>query len=176
MKNVMLDLETMGTSTDAAIIAIGACEFDIKTQEVGEKFYHVVDLQSSVDAGLTLDASTVIWWMKQSDQARKEFQCEGINLSRALVEFTHWIGEGAKDVKIWGNGAAFDNAILSTAYRKCKLIQPWSFWNDRCYRTQKADYPDVKMQRKGDHHNALDDAISQAEHLIAIAESRHWVA
>lgn len=171
MNNIMLDLETMGISSDAAIIAIGACRFDIEKKEVsGNTFFTVVDLQSSVDLGMTLDASTVMWWMNQSDDARKVFKRKGISLPSALVAFQQWVDEESlhPDVTMWGNGAAFDNVILANAYKKAGIIQPWHFWNDRCYRTKKADRPDVQMVRIGTHHNALDDAISQAQHLIDI--------
>jgi exodeoxyribonuclease VIII len=47
-------------------------------------------------------------------------------------------------------------------------MQPWRHWNDRCYRTVKSLYPDVKLERVGTHHNAVDDAESQARHLIAM--------
>ena len=75
-----------------------------------------------------------------------------------------------KAVRLWGNGASFDNAILSTAYELCELetVQPWRFYNDRCYRTVKSLYPEVAMVRTGTYHNALDDAESQALHLLAM--------
>lgn len=49
MRRIMLYLETMDTAPTAAIIAIGAVEFDEHT--LGREFYRVVDLQSSMDAG-----------------------------------------------------------------------------------------------------------------------------
>lgn len=51
--------------------------------------------------------------------------------------------------------------------RAAGLEQPWAFWNDRCYRTLKAR-SELKIARTGTHHNALDDAKSQALHLITI--------
>lgn len=51
MQDVMLDLETMGTDANAAIIAIGAVEFDIQNGEIGERFYAVIDLESAVAGG-----------------------------------------------------------------------------------------------------------------------------
>ena len=163
MNRVMLDLETMGNGINAAIIAIGAVHFD--AGKILDEFYTVVDLKSAVDAGLEIDASTVIWWMKQSDDARRQFERDGVPLVKALEQFAEWIG---KDAEVWGNGVAFDNAILSNAYRKCGMKQPWTFWNDRCYRTVKSMYPDVKMERQGVYHKAVDDAKSQAEHLMRI--------
>lgn len=158
----MLDLETMGNGSKAAIIAIGAVRFD---KEVTDRFYQVVDLQSSVDAGLEMDASTVLWWMKQGDEARSHFSRSGVSLRQALVDFSKWIGD---DAEVWGNGASFDNTILSNAYRLAGITQPWKFWNDRCYRTLKSLYRDIKMERTGTYHCAVDDAESQALHLMRI--------
>ena len=57
MNDIMLDLETMGTGTDAAIIAIGAVRFDAK---VTDRVHRIVALQSSVDAGLRMDPRIVL--------------------------------------------------------------------------------------------------------------------
>ncbi len=164
---VMLDLETMGNGSRAAIIAIGAVAFD--HTGVKDRFYRQVNLQSSMAAGMECDASTVMWWMQQSEQARAAFKDDekAKPLAEALIDFMGFCI--ANDVAgMWGNGAAFDNAILSSAYRLCGVEQPWKFWNDKCYRTIKGLYPDIRIVRKGTHHNALDDALSQAEHLIAM--------
>lgn len=170
MQDVMLDLETMGNGPQAAIIAIGAAEFDIPTQQVGDRFYMAVDLESAVALGGVMDASTVLWWLKQSAAARAAFDRRGDHLAVALQQFAGWMENRAPrdDVRVWGNGAAFDNVILASAYRRNGTPQPWQFRNDRCYRTVKAQHPTVKMQRNGTHHNAVDDAESQARHLIAM--------
>lgn len=170
MHDVMVDLETMGTSSDAAIIAIGAIEFDAVLGHLGERFYQVVDLQSSVDLGGVIEPSTVMWWLGQSDEARAAVRTGGAHIAVALMSFTNWLSERAPcaEVRIWGNGANFDNVVLANAYRRAQHQLPWRFWNDRCYRTMKALRPDIKLERSGTHHNALDDAISQAQHLLAI--------
>lgn len=164
MKNsIMLDLGTMGNGSNSAIVSIGACRFSM--EGIHEEFYQVVNLQSCVDLGLVIDPSTVLWWNKQNEWARNVFSEKGDSLAESLVMFSKWIG---KDAIVWGNGANFDNVILSNAYRTANLTQPWKFWNDRCYRTVKNLFPAIKMDRKGTHHNALDDAKNQAEHLIKI--------
>ena len=177
MQDVMLDLETMGTGPQAAIVAIGAVEFDAQSQLIGEEFYVVVDLESSVAHGGVIDASTVLWWLKQSDAARAAFDRSGTSLTAALIQFSSWMTARAprENVRVWGNGAAFDNVILASAYRQANITQPWLFWNDRCYRTVKALSPAVTMQRNGTHHNALDDAESQARHLIDMLANRSTV-
>ena len=171
MHEVMLDLETMGNGPESAIVAIGAVEFDTQTRALGRQFYAVVDLDSAVKSGGKMDASTVLWWLKQSDDARKLFAEKGKAFNEALTDFATWLNQcgAVDDLKIWGNGAGFDNVILSSAYRRAGIQLPWQYRNDRCYRTLKGLYKEIKMgPRCGVHHNALDDSISQALHLLEI--------
>ena len=54
------------------------------------------------------------------------------------------------------------------AYR----IKPaWPYRNNRCYRTLKGLLPAIELERSGTHHNALDDAITQARHLQKIVRT-----
>ena len=164
--HIMIDLETMGTRPDAPIVAIGAVAFD--ANGITREFYANVDLGSAVNSGAKIDANTVMWWMQQDDDARaalvgKEDQ---YSLVGALVEFSKWMY--LRDAGVWGNGATFDNVILREAYLRAAVPCPWPFWDDKCYRTVKGIYPDVPLDRSGTHHNALHDARTQAEHLIAI--------
>lgn len=177
MKDLMLDLETMDTGPNAAIIAIGAVGFDLDEGKIGTKFYQVVDLASAVKGGGVIDPSTVLWWMQQSDEARRQFTRGGVPLEEAPTSFSEWIKHALQpDVRVWGNGAAFDNVILRSAYERAGMTAPWSHWADRCYRTVKSQYPGVKIERVGTYHNAVDDAESQARHLIAMLNMWHDAA
>lgn len=159
--HVMVDLETADNVPTSAIVSIGAVIFAGKLPR--DTFYVAVDLQSSLTAGLTISADTMEWWGKQSPEARAVFDDPArVTLREALARFASFM---PKDAKVWGNGASFDNAILATAYRLCGLPLPWEFWDDRCYRTVAAHLP--RRVQQGTHHNALDDAISQADHLTA---------
>lgn len=172
---IMLDLETLSTRPGGVIISIGATKFD-ENGPYGEPFYMRINPKSSMDAGFLIEADTILWWMRQSDEARAEFQKESHHVFEVMSKFSVWcdspyvkcVGHIANpNIELWGNGANFDNAILKAAYDKLGLNAPWEFYNDRCYRTMKAMYPHIKMpKRVGTHHNALDDAISQVNHLI----------
>ena len=166
--NVMVDLETVDNSPTSGIISIGAVMFDGEKITPNKSFYRAVDMHSSIDYGLTCSKDTMEWWSKQSKEANSVFSdpCK-MQLKEALQLFAKYLPE---DCKLWGNGAAFDNAILSNAYKAVGIEQPWKFWNDRCYRTLSS-LSNIKRVQRGTHHNALDDAKSQAEHLILINKS-----
>lgn len=174
MSDVMIDLETMGKNTNAPITQIGAVEFSRDHGAILRRLHLFVDLQSSVDCGATMDASTVLWWLEQSDAARAGFKVPNTTLPDALLQLSAWMAScgDIADRNVWGNGATFDNVILQSAYVQCDLPVPWEFWGDRCYRTLRAENPDVPFERIGVHHNAVDDAESQARHVIAIDAAR----
>lgn len=166
LNNVMVDLETMGTRPGSVIVSIGAIEFDPNSARLGRTFYQTCSLKSAVLNGLFMDPDTVQWWLQQSDEARKEmFEAKG-DLKGTLVAFKHWLGHG--EVRMWGCGSDFDNTLLAEAYHRVGESVPWKFWNNRCYRTMKSLFPNVRLEREGTHHNALDDAIHQAKHLQLI--------
>lgn len=166
MTHVMLDLETFGTGNDAVIIAIGAAKFDPNTlTRVDDSFYVTIDPESCTNYGLKMDASTVLWWMSDElRQACKDWlESKRVDLPTALEAFAMWFGN--ESLPLWGNGATFDNVILRSAYKATGLEAPWKFYHDRCYRTMKNAAPGVEIKRVGQHHNAVDDAITQAQHL-----------
>lgn len=162
--HIMLDLECMGNGNNAAIVSIGACAFN--SSDIVGKFYQKVKLESSVKAGMHIDASTILWWLEQEEAARKEIydKVDQENLDTALHNFSSWyFAVGGKEV--WGNGATYDNVVLRNAYKFCNIKCPWHYRDDRCFRTIKAMYPVQNLKLNGVAHNALDDAIWQAEYL-----------
>ncbi|MBK1884634.1 3'-5' exoribonuclease [Luteolibacter pohnpeiensis] len=162
---VMVDIETMGNTPGSIILTLGAVKFD--SSGITDTFYRRIDPESCERFGLKPDVSTILWWFKQPDEARLEITYPGVELSQALTEFGEWLGDPM--VEIWGNGASFDNTVLAAAYRACEIPLPWRYSRDRCYRTMKAMHPEVAVpDRVGTHHNALDDAMNQALHLIEI--------
>lgn len=169
--HVMLDLETMGTDPYAPVIAIGACRFTAGANplHIDDTFYQAISLESCMALGLRPSASTIIWWAGQSKEAQAVLTDPGaIDLPLALDAFTDWYN--SRPDELWGNSARFDLGLLEAAYKACGKTVPWRHWHERCYRTIKnlLKAEEIKLVRVGTHHNALDDAISQAMHLRAI--------
>ena len=170
MKAVMLDLETMGTRPYSAIIAIGAVVFDIEKRTIEKDFYTTVNLEDCLQHGLKVSGGTVNWWMSQSEEAREALTSSmALPLEVALQEFAMMF-EFYPDMEVWGNGSDFDNVLLSCAYEVAGVPIAWNPFKNRCYRTIKnlPQHRNTKIVRVGTHHNALDDARSQALHLIQL--------
>ncbi|EPF4995339.1 TPA: 3'-5' exoribonuclease, partial [Klebsiella pneumoniae] len=177
--HIMVDLETMGKKHNAPIVAIGAVVFDPATGSIGESFYKVVCLESSVNWGAVIDPSTVIWWLKQSSEARSAIvNDDAIPLQDALLQFREFVSDnvagGSKKAQVWSNGASFDNSILRSSYDCIAEDYPWEYWNDRDVRTmvelgQAISFdPKTTIPFEGSRHNALADAIHQAHYVSAI--------
>lgn len=152
--NVMIDLETFGTGPNAAIVALGAVTED------GRTFY------TSIYPEGDFDADTVLWWLQQSEDARRPISTPSSMLESVLRDFAEWLPSKAK---VWGNGSDFDNVILDSAYKRKGLPLPWKYYDNRCYRTLKKMFPHIKPPSENKcKHSALSDAIYQMNHLKEI--------
>lgn len=179
MTHIMIDLEALDSKRTAVVVALGAVKFDLKTGALGETFYYEVGkqgMQDQINIGRTTSISTLIWWMQQSDEARKVFgpSLHKVSTTELLSNFSTYCGI---DAKVWGNGVDYDNVVIRDLYETTYadygddfgLKCPFTYKNNRCYRTFKAMFGHkARLERTGTHHNALDDAITQAEHLIAM--------
>ena len=172
MTDLMCDLESMGQTSGSAIVGIGACFFDTGTGQIGKTFYRAVNLATAMRVGLTVDASTVMWWLGQSEAARNAIRFSAYPIEQALTDFSEFVHETAgTQARIWAKGPSFDAGLLSAAYRACALKQPWQYFHERCVRTLISRNPSVpEPERVGEAHNALDDATHQSQWLINIAE------
>lgn len=160
--HVMIDLETFGTSNQAYIASIGAVCYT-EDRSVWKAFYKTIDPNSPGNGELT--ARTVDWWLSQDESSRAALRVGQVPLRAALLEFSAFVPEEAL---VWGNGATFDNVILRNAYERNGYETPWKFWQDRCYRTLLSLFPKQDVVRVGTYHNALDDAITQANHHLKL--------
>lgn len=166
MKHVMLDLETMSTRPNAAIVQIGAVGFGLPNG-IGSSFSRAVSLQSCIDVGLAVDGSTIEWWLQQGDEARDAITRDQVSLTKALEEFGEWF-RGHKAKFVWANSPAFDCVILRSAYLAATGGRaPFHYRQERCCRTVWAvaaglgvEIPETK--REGAAHDAAADALYQA--------------
>lgn len=177
--HLMLDLETMGNKALAPIVSIGAVFFDPATGETGGEFYQVVSLESSMYFGARPDAGTILWWLKQSPEARSAILVDdAVGLVEALENFDGFVADnaanGSASVQLWGNGSSFDCTILESAFELADTPFPIKHWNFRDVRTVVELGKAVGLNARyeipfeGDQHNALDDARHQVKYVSAI--------
>jgi len=169
MQNIMIDIETLGTSSNSVILSIGAVEFD--NENLGAEFEVYIDPESCTDHGLIIDARTVMWWLGQSDAARSELlKRKGVPLDEAILQLHQafdWKGK-----QVWCNGADFDFPIIASACKAVGILEPWQYWSKMDYRTlknllPKKTYGELKVDATV-KHSALADAKAQALTTINI--------
>ena len=175
--NVVLDLETLSTSQDAAIIQIGAVvpHFDMQhilgwpfefeaTIRYEECLHHVREKTVSQEN------ETMLWWEKQP--TRLEVFSGQLDYAEALEQFADWIASFKKPVAIWGNGVGFDNPVLRHSLDAFGFHNVFDFRNDRCFRTVKALFPVDHTALPGEvKHTALGDARYEARILDNIVRN-----
>lgn len=173
---LMIDLETMSNTPDSAIVALGAVPFNSNAIYPSNIFYATVNLEDSIKYG-RVNASTILWWLQQNQEARHEITHPKYqSLKHMLSDFSLFYRRVEEEMKtkikgVWGNGAEFDNVILTGAFNSVGYQTPWKYYENRCYRTLKAHYPQIPLIRYFDQfvgHRADHDAINQAHHCMRI--------
>jgi hypothetical protein len=178
-KEVMIDLETMGTSPLAPILQLSAVVWNPKEGTIEGTFNAFVSLQDELSLGFKPEANTILWWLSQEVAARHalaEGQRKAIPTKDALQQFRDWyVKENLGDLKVWANGPSFDLTILELHFHKFKQLTPWKFWNQRCYRTlmEERDFNPKEVPFKGVKHNGLHDCYHQIK-CVQKAKGLPW--
>ena len=189
----MVDIETLSTAVNAAVLSIGAVEFDPMSCKIEREFYHELDLSDQTNRHI--DASTVQWWIKQclvnTDNieflAKPNAHKEHVMFS--LVRLGSFIvgndnnyaerAEGYEKIALWACDPDFDIAILADLYKEHNLPIPWKFSEPKSVRTVRMltqiagmEIPEIEAD-----HNALNDCIRQAKEVsYFIANLQHYGA
>ena len=175
MNDIMLDIETLSTNSNAVILSIGAVQFDLKSGEVGKSFHVKLHTEEQVKNGGVVSPSTAKWWSEQTQEAQDMvFSGERLKMLDALKQFNNWISDNFKDTddtRMWGNGATFDNVIVRNLYSRCNLPFVLPYWCDTDVRTltQLEDYDKVK-ELTGPFIGVKHDAIDDCKHQIRMCK------
>jgi len=168
MKEIMVDIETLGTDSNSVIVSISAVAFDIANGKVGETFEVGIDILEQALHGGMVDNGTIAWWSTQSKEAKKTLtKISSQPVEQALSGFNKWLVDTVsvdlKDVKLWGNGSGFDNVIIRNLYRRSNIDFVLPYWCDNDVRTlvtlANIDTRDYTFE--GVKHNGIDDCKHQ---------------
>lgn len=168
MKDLMIDVETLGTRPGSVVLSIGAVMFG--PEGLGNEFYVELRYDDLLAHGFKQDADTLKWWFNQPNKPPINGEmrvCEG------LLRFSEFC-KAQKFERVWAKSPQFDVVMLEEMYRTLYLgvDVPWTYKQPRDVRTALDMLRPIGKQTldelwKGKiEHNALDDAKLQAQHLI----------
>lgn len=181
--DVMVDIETLGKGSDAAIFQIAAVAFDIETGKHKSKFNKIANIEE--ETHLRVDGSTLKWWLNTDKELLTNLLNKGKgSCEDLLTDFYHWLkaqSNDQKDIHLWGNGIMFDNKMIQHQLEEAYLDYPIYYKNDRDVRTivdlagKKLGISEKELKdRFNDEslvkHDAYDDVTYQINLVVSCYE------
>lgn len=181
MKSLMIDIETMDTGPNAAVISIGIAAFDQDRGIIASEGWaiHPADWHGEVNA------QTVVWWSKQNECAR-DYSFNGktsaLQAALGLKTFVTTYGSTDPECEVWANDPDFDVVILRSWWKRVAEKNhtsalgtfPFHYRSPRSCRTMYAEarrlgiFYDAAYANASVAHNPIDDACNQARAVIQI--------
>lgn len=188
---LMIDLETLGTTAGSPVVTIGAVLFDPYSCDSGEALMKRsllirVDISDAIKYSQGVEGGTVRWWFEQKDEAIKALVGDdAVPMQEALTklwrfchergafvdtEFFHGLSALPRTNRYWAKDPDFDMQLMRYYYEHSDLEgrMPWKFWECRSVRTvQDLAWPNGSIDRPdfevpGVAHDARWDAVTQA--------------
>ena len=170
----MVDIETLSTNSNGVIVSISAVQFCLETGELGEEFEIGLTINDQIASGAVIDGDTVMWWLSQDKEAQAKLTTiEKIGAANALMALNKWIysmypsWDEQRNVRLWGNGATFDNVMIRNLYDRLGLKFAIPYWGDNDVRTavtlKGIDTRDYKFM--GVKHYGIDDCKHQINYI-----------
>lgn len=174
--NISFDLETLGKTSKAPIVQIGAVMFE-NDGKIIDTFSRTIEIEDLDKYDLEPDYSTILWWLNQDKEAINQVfgsYCIKTDLKTALNDFSKWLITQNKEDNFWSH-ATFDPPVLKANFKAVGLDLPIHYRSFKDLRTLKelANNPIVK--RDGTHHVAIDDAIYQKELIVECFKVLNYV-
>lgn len=194
-ENIMLDIETLDVSplNRAVIASVGMVRFNIRETDdwsslckIEREYYAELPIQPQLDAGRTINASTLRWWLTQPENVQAPLRVdhgvhEPIVLEHIFDEMETFLTPSivsewnyCNPFKIWANPAHFDIPKLETLFTDFGYVFPVPWWCFRDMTSYKVAAklagirgPSFKLPEEKQNHNALYDAREQVLELQA---------
>lgn len=159
----MIDFETLSTDDSPCVVQIGACYFNPDTGEIGRKYSSVIDPIDAQNNGAKIDASTVLWWLKQDKLIQNQVFVQGESEKSAFIGLQVFLKDSKR---IWSKPSTFDWRILDQTFKRLGLAV-LDHRSSRDMRTIMDLYTGHLPKFNGTPHVALHDSIHQAECVSA---------
>lgn len=143
-KNIIFDIETLGTAQNTCILTLAAIPFDLNTRDSFDElldrgFYCKLDVKDQMKNGRTYDEKTLKWWKEQSLEARQMNLLpteQDLLPAEALTKLNNFI-EPLYDENtiLWCRGLDFDKPKLEHIYSQYEIEMFLRWWKWRDIRT-----------------------------------------
>lgn len=185
LTDIMVDIETLGTSPNAMIVQIAAVRFDPATRLIsspeGAFNFHVKPTGSPAIDG-DMDFDTVRWWLSQEPAAQQRVFAPatgfGGHVGTGVMAFCAWVEQQGPFEHVWANAPTFDLVLLKRTFDRTldsfprigmegdQPLRRWPFTykDERDFRTLKTIGRRLGVPepvRVGVSHDALDDCFHQ---------------
>ena len=162
--DVMVDVETTGLTPHAcALIQIGAVPFNYHTGEIDTTNMFKISLTMPRNRYWTDD--TQRFWMVDNAEVYSQIMNEAQPCEAAFRRFHQWACD-LGDVRFWSKGMLDWNMIESYC-KSYNLDMPFNFRQVKDMRSfvaglyGEAEYREPEVEKVGNHHDALHDALTQ---------------
>jgi len=165
-RNVMIDIETLGTKPGSAVLEIAAATFEQEGGGPLEWFAVEIDLLSCLACGLTVDTGTAAWHLAQGYTGN----LRGQPLAEAVMRLHVWMRDKAAIATVWAWGMDFERSMIEAACAAVQSALPWHYYQGADARTiWNVAFPGGKAAKR--KHRAADDVAAQITDLqVAIKE------
>lgn len=182
---LMIDIETLATSHDAAILEIAAVPFwyDMRSgvirqpKHLDQVFQEFPRIEGDQDKYAFVDPNTIAWWQDETraEAYKRQLDAKRISASIAIAALYKYITDLQKTatrLTIWSLGR-FDIPILEFHFRHWGYTVPWHYRDVNDLRTvfeicgtdPRSDIRQVGME----YHTAMGDCLTQIKAMdIAI--------
>lgn len=168
-RHLMLDIETMSSDSEAAVVAIGARIFTLSGPAKGFEVF--IDPAKACIIGNS-NPETIAWWGKQG--AYEQVFSGKTDPADAFHRFMMFCKEQKPDY-VWANSPSFDCVIMRHMARQTGLKFPFHYRDEHDCRTLNSlgramgvDCKDIWTNPGRRPHMPLDDATTQAEVVIRV--------
>ncbi len=146
---VSIDIETLALGPRPVITQIAMLGYDLQEDDFLPKQhveYYPIEPQQQIIPARRISASTLSWWMKQSDEAREKFELSTptdfqdlVALARNLITvFNQLTQNGTANYEVVAKGPQFDIVAIETLLEELGLEVPWAYDKVRDLRTMLA--------------------------------------
>lgn len=114
-KQIMMDMETLGTTPHSVILTIGLMAwYPYDKYRRRDTLLVLPDTTAQEAEGRKVDFRTISWWMKQSDEAKEEaFTTDGrIHPASARSTISDFFRRHEDAENVWCRGSDFDGPLL----------------------------------------------------------------